>query len=387
MPKINYASMFTLRPDGRYQGYWRDDDCKRHTVCDKDPEKLFKKIAEKEKPKGLTFGVIADTWETEVFYNLKPGTQACYSKPLERAKDEFGDIPAAELTAPEIYKLLDSMAKKSYSAKTIKTQLTVVRQIYKYALINPKYGSELRYNPADSVSLPAKMKKAKQREAPEDEVVSAIRRNADTAYFGLFALFLLSTGFRRGEALAVKWGNIDLKEKTISCNSGVVYRTGKAIVGDTKTESGVREVPILPDLEAALRVLYKAEKPKDTDYLFHGEDATVPMLESTYRRRWKHYCKDMGFVDAVETTKTNAEGKKYTHTDYTNTLTPHILRHGYATLLFEADVDVYTAQKLLGHADISTTMSVYTHLRERKKQASIAKLISSVQSSIVASDK
>lgn len=385
--KIDYASMFTLRSDGRYQGQYRDRDGKRHFMCDRDPKKLYNKIAEREAPQALTFGEIADTWKAEVFDNAKPGTQACYGKPLERAKSEFGDIPAAELTAPEIFKLLSRMAKQDYSAKTIKMQLTVIRQIYKYALVHPKYGEELRYNPADAASLPPKMKKAQRREAPEDEIVSAIRRKANTAYFGLFALFLLSTGFRRGEALAVQWDNIDLKAKTISCSGGVVYRNGKAIVGDTKTESGVREVPILPDLESALRALHKADNPNGAHYLFHGEDATVPMPESTFRRRWNHYCKDMGFVDTEDEARVSKQGKRYTYTTYSNTLTPHVLRHGYATLLFEAEVDVYTAQRLLGHADISTTMSVYTHLRERKKQASITKLISSVQSSMAASDK
>ena len=36
--KINYAEMYTLRKDGRYQGYWRDAVNKRHTICDRDPE-------------------------------------------------------------------------------------------------------------------------------------------------------------------------------------------------------------------------------------------------------------------------------------------------------------------------------------------------------------
>ena len=43
-------------------------------------------------------------------------------------------------------------------------------------------------------------------------------------------------------------------------------------------------------------------------------------------------------------------------------------------MLFEADVDVFTAKTLLGHADIETTMAIYTHLRARKKADSIEKL-------------
>lgn len=385
--KIDYASMYTLRPDGRYQGYYRDRSGKRHTVCDRDPERLHQKIAEKEAPPVLTFGEIAEAWERDVLENAKPGTRACYDKPFERAKDRFCKIPAAVLSAPEIYKLLAQMAKQDYSAKTIKMQLTVIRQIYKHALVDPIFGEELRYNPADSVTLPSGMKKPKHREAPEDETVSAIRRRAKDAYFGLFALCLMSTGFRRGEALALQWNNIDFKARTIDCYKSVVYRGGKAIVGGTKTEAGIRKPPLLPDLEAALKAVYKAEKPKPTDYVFHGEeDPSVPMPESTYRRKWMHYCKDMGFVETHEELRTSTQGKRYTYTHYRNTLTPHVLRHGYATLLFEADVDVYTAQRLLGHADVSTTMAVYTHLRERQQQKSVQKLITHVQGAIEASD-
>ena len=46
------------------------------------------------------------------------------------------------------------------------------------------------------------------------------------------------------------------------------------------------------------------------------------------------------------------------------TVTPHQIRHGYATALFEAGIDTKTAQTLLGHAQLSTTMDIYTHVRE-----------------------
>lgn len=45
-------------------------------------------------------------------------------------------------------------------------------------------------------------------------------------------------------------------------------------------------------------------------------------------------------------------------------VTPHQIRHGYATALFESGIDAKTAQALLGHAQISTTMDIYTHVRE-----------------------
>lgn len=56
------------------------------------------------------------------------------------------------------------------------------------------------------------------------------------------------------------------------------------------------------------------------------------------------------------------------------TFTPHQLRHTYATMLYDAGVDALTAQYLLGHSDLSTTMGIYTHLSETRKSKSITAL-------------
>lgn len=55
-------------------------------------------------------------------------------------------------------------------------------------------------------------------------------------------------------------------------------------------------------------------------------------------------------------------------------LAAHQLRHGTATLLYEAGVDVYTARKILGHAKVETTLSIYTELRDKHEKKSINKL-------------
>ncbi len=54
-------------------------------------------------------------------------------------------------------------------------------------------------------------------------------------------------------------------------------------------------------------------------------------------------------------------------------ITPHMLRHTYASMLYDAGVDVHTARILLGHADIATTLRIYTHLSEERKVLSIDK--------------
>lgn len=368
--KIDYASMFTLRKDGRYQGSYTDETG-RHYVYDKDPERLWHRLNDPKEETHLLFGEIARAWQDEAWEKIRDGTKSCYDAPFNRAVERFGDRRADDIEPHEISTHLQILKVQGLSASTIKKQRIVYKQIFDFAITHKVYGKVIRYNPVANVKLPEGMPKAKQREAPEDEIVKQIRAKAETAYFGMFAFFLICTGFRRGEALAVQWKNIDFKEGTISCGETITHRTGTAKAAPPKTENGYRVVPILP---ALAEVLERPKGAKQTDYVFYGEDPAKPMAQSTYDRRWLHYCKDMGFVTDEPETRTSTQGKVYTVHHYKPTLTAHDLRHGYATMLFEAGVDAYTAKTLLGHADIETTMAIYTHLRNRKKQESIDKL-------------
>ncbi len=173
----------------------------------------------------------------------------------------------------------------------------------------------------------------------------------------MFAMFLLCTGFRRGEALAVKWGDVDFERDTISCTKQISTHGSVAFEKDPKTENGIREVPILPPLKAVLK---RPPEAQDSHYILYGEEPCKPMPTCTYERRWKHYCKDMGFVEDFPGQRISSQGKKYIKHNYKTTLTAHHLRHGYVTMLFEAGVDEYTAKELAGHADIATTRAIYT---------------------------
>lgn len=387
--KINYADMFTLRSDGRYQGYWRELDKsgqptgKRHTICDRDPATLYEKIQQKEQPSLLTFRDIAEAWKDAAWPEIKRGTQVCYSPALKRAEAHFGDRDAASIEPYEIKAHLTQLKKAGYSAKTVKTQRTVYRQIYTNAITDKRMGRQIRTNPVDNVPLPKNLPKQKKREAPEDDVVAKVRSAASTAYFGIFPLFVMATGFRRGEALSIRWQDIDFKAKTIHLTQQINYEGGIESREDPKTEAGVRDVPLLPDLYPLL----KAMMPKDakpTDYVFYGADPKRWMPQSTYQRRWNHYCREMGFVTDEPEPRVSKQGKHYIKHHYKNTLTAHVFRHGYATMLFEADVDEFTAQKLLGHSDVAITRAIYTHLRRKKKDSSIQKLESFVEAQISA---
>lgn len=368
--KIDYASMFTLRKDGRYQGSYTDETG-RHYVYDKDPERLWHRLNDPKEEKPLLFSEIAEAWQRDAWGKIRDGTIASYTAHYNRAVERFGDTVAAEIEPHDIATHLQILKAKGLAASTIKKQRVVYKQIFQYAMLDKDYGKVIRSNPALYVKLPDGLPRGKKREAPEDEIVKQIRANATTAYFGMFAFFLICTGFRKGEALAVQWKDIDFKQGTIRCGDAISYRSGTAKTAPHKTKSGYREVPLLAALSDVLK---RPADAADTDYVFYGEDPSKPLPKSTYDRRWKHYCIDMGFVADEPETRTSKQGKVYVVHNYTSTLTAHDLRHGYATMLFEAEVDVYTAKDLMGHADIETTMAIYTHLRNKKKMSSLDKL-------------
>lgn len=370
--KIDYASLYTLRKDGRYQGYYTDEKG-RHCVNDRDPEALYHKIQEKlnPAPKPILFQDIAQLWHDERWETMPEGTKANYTAPYNRAVDRFGDWAAVDVSAYEISLMLEAMKLKDLSASTIKTQLVIIKSIFQRAIVDEYYGKTVKINPAISVKIPKGLKRPKKREAPEDEIVKMIQDKCTTAYFGDFAMFLMCTGMRRGEALAIRWADIDFEEGFISVHSSLSLRGSRGQLTAPKTESGVRKVPILPPV---LQVLKKPEGAKETDFVFHSEDPSRPMPKSAYDRRWKRYCKEMGFVIDEPEERASKQKKKYIVHHYKNTLTAHYLRHGYATLLYEAGIDEKEAAALMGHADEEMLRKVYAHLRKKKEAKASDKL-------------
>jgi len=376
MPKINYNKLFTLRPDGRYQGYWRDAEGKRHTICDKDPKALYDKIQRKaeeaNEPKPLLFKEIAEAWKESA--NVRDNTWTSYESHYNKAVERFGEYKASDISTPDISEYYAELASQDYAMNTIRNVRSVLSNIFQAAMNDRRFSDEIQRNPTRGATMPKGVKKPQRREAPEDEIVEAIRNNADTVDFGLFALLLISTGMRRGEALGLKWDCINLENNSIRVKQQIVFRNSKPIVSPPKTESGTRSVMILPDLKTALEKIPKSER---KGFLFCWQDSERPLTQSVYVRRWTNYCKAMGF-GSEEIVPTIRRGKDTAKTVFKHNITAHVLRHGYATLLFESDVDPYTAQRLLGHADIETTTAIYTHLRKRQEERSISKLISKV---------
>lgn len=260
---------------------------------------------------------------------------------MNEAINYFGDIPIAEISVNMVKLYLDMLAKKSYSKKTIKERYAVLKQIFNFAF-EREY---IEKNPCALVKLKfPKTAITPKREAATFEDEAIIKNLSNDITFGFFAKFLLFTGCRRGEALALTPKDIDFENKTVSINKTVEWIGNNPKIKPTpKTEAGIRKIP-LPDI-----LISELNNRKKQTYIFENSDHGL-MHHSQVARHWNTLRETTGI-----------------------SCTPHQLRHSYATMLFDAGIDVKTAQSWLGHTDVKTTLDIYTHLSNMRQEQSVSK--------------
>lgn len=355
--KQNFASMFTLRKDGRYMARYTDEAGKRHYLYDKDPEALFHKLQEATHPTANprpTFRQVAESWEREHRQNIHPRTWNNYAAHYKEILTRHGNRRMEEVTAQMVINHLTAAKLKGYSVTVVNSIRSLYRMIFDYAIAH----DQAQFNPVASVRLPKGMKRGK-RVAPTDEQMKVIFANAD-APFGLFPVFLLCTGLRKSEALALTWEDVDFANREISVTKSIDYTVGaNPQVKPPKTDAGIRTVPIIDLLHDRL---VEAHSASTSAYIFPAEESTRGgkgggmMTLRGYEGAWLRYCEASGLME---------NGKP--------AITAHHLRHGTATLMFELGVDELTAQRILGHSRIEITREIYTDLRAAQNAKSVDK--------------
>ncbi len=88
---------------------------------------------------------------------------------------------------------------------------------------------------------------------------------------------------------------------------------------------------------------------------------------------WDGYCLGTGLTTR-EIVRHSTAKDHHPRYKYTRSVTPHQLRYAFATILFEAGIDEFTAKEMFGHTDIKTMQNIYTHLRAQKLEAERSKL-------------
>ena len=313
-------------------------DGKRHYFYGSSKQEINKKILafEEESTKGKLFNDVADEWDAWHREEVSTATTVAYAHPLREIKARQEGEYIKAITAKDIKAHLNELILEDYSRKIISRYLSIYAQIFAYATER----GWVDINTAKNVTMPRTAKKGLRREPATSGEEQAIKDNVDV---WLFPYFVLMTGCRKGEALAIQFKDIDRKNKVIHITKAVSYEENSAgKIKLPKTDAGIRDVPLLDDLAKVL------PKGKPNEYLFGGE---TWMHKSAFARKWQQYKLKTG----VSTS-------------------PHCLRHSYATQLYEQGVDIKAAAYVLGHSDETLTSRLYEHFRENQLKTVYEKL-------------
>ena len=264
----------------------------------------------------------------------------------------------------ELQSILFSIAAKNpntgkpMAKKTIKEYIQVINSIFNFAHEN----RALEYNPVTNLKIPQTAIEPVQRRAltsEERERVMEFEHRAKPS-----AMLMMLSGLRRGEATALQWNDIDFVNNKISVTKSFNFKD-KSFKAPKNGKARIVSVPqVLID--------YLKTLPQESFFVLTNAKGNM-MTDDSWRRLYDSYMHDMnlqyGFKDEVP--------NKFTPKKIPMVITPftpHELRHTFCTIMFEAGIDAITAKEQMGHSDIQTTLSIYTHLSQKHKEREVDKL-------------
>lgn len=277
-----------------------------------------------------------------------------------------GDIQLAAFSSSDAQRLISTLADSGYSYSTIKKVYDCLNDCLRTGVIS----RELPFNPMLGVTLPAKSKfeESAARFYLKNEIESlykAARKeysNGKRVYrLGELVILVLNTGMRAAELLSLKWDDVCLSENNphISINSTRViikdraedalrkYKTIEQSSG--KSRSSIRDIPLNSDAIDALKYLKGITG--EFKYVLSTQDGRP--LGQRYLDRT---CRN------IEVAAGLPEDRIFGI---------HSLRHTFATMLINNDVDIKVVSSLLGHSDITITYNTYIHVIEEHKKSAV----------------
>ncbi len=271
----------------------------------------------------------------------------------------FKNIYLKDLKPIMYQKFLNELSEKGYSKRTVEMVHTTMNNALNKALTLDK----ITKNPCSGVTIKGQVKVQKIKFIES----SSIPRFLQAAYhydyiYWIYFKLLIETGMRKGEAAALQWTDIDLKQKSISINKTLDFsaKNQNELFGDTKTYHSIRTIRISNTLTNDLKnhIKFQNQNKLALNDLYQ-HDLNLVLCK-----------KDGNFIP--KSSLFNAFSRILNRAEIP-AMPIHSLRHTHAVLLLETGTEMKYIQERLGHGSIQITSDVYAHISKKIEADSMGK--------------
>lgn len=364
----------TKRPDGRFMGRFQYEG-NRYTLYDDNVEKLLLRMEDMkyelrhgiyEREQNITVDKWFWTWMEEYKKpTVKLTTYELYERTYEsHIKPYFKGKKLKDIRAEHIQRLLNKESKR-LSKKTL-SRLKVILN----GLFNQAYKNEIiKKNPVSLTQFP-KYPPEKERRVMTREEQKIFLKYAKQLYYGDIFEMALSTGMRNGELRGLEWKDVDFKNRMIHITGTLVYSENEGYYKTSpKTRTSKRDIPMLDNVYVLLEARKKKQKelkelledrwtpyPGLEDLVFVKENGNL--IEPAIIQYYTNHIQELIRKDGIEFAQ----------------ISPHTLRHTFATRCIENGMQPQVLKSILGHSSLAMTMDLYSHVLPDTKSEEMKKI-------------
>lgn len=375
--------------DGRYVYKYTDAFGKRKalyswrlTEADAAPKGKRKDLSLREKEKVLqkevSDGIVPDGGNMTVlelvkrYVSQKRGvrhnTEANYKFVINIiAKEPFGQKRIDKVKLSDAKAWLIKLQDDGRGYSTIHTVRGVIRPAFQMAMDDDL----IRRNPFEFQLCTVVVNDSVTREAitrkQERQFLDFIKNDKHFCryYDGIYILF--HTGLHISEFVGLTIADIDFKNRKINVDHQLQRkRNMEYIIEETKTEAGVRQIPMTDDVyECFQRIVANRKKPKvepliggRTGFLYLDKNE-MPMVALHWEKYFQHIREKYNSIYRVQMP----------------TITPHVCRHTFCSNMAKSGMNPKTFQYIMGHSDISVTLNTYTHVKFEDAEEEMKKVV------------
>lgn len=350
----------------------------------------------------MTFQELSDRFLEDIKETRKPKTVSSYRDNLKKINKYLGAREVKSIIRRDIRDFIKQMEKpyitksgkeKTLSATTINDYLRTISAVLSYGCQQDILIDNVLIG--KGIKKPT-VKRDRVKVIPEDTLklyCDRIMQDDMPLKHKAFFFLVLTTGMRRGEALGLKWSDIDFENSALTINeNSQIAEDGSIIFVSPKSSASERYIEINPTVMQMLRKLRTEQKTQrlamgalwkhdpetpSAEYCEHHNDCASPC-----RGYCSKHCKMFQPTERVFTQDNGIPMHPKTHYQFLLKLAkkedfPHVtiheLRHSFVSASIKNGTPLTEIASYVGHASVATTQAVYSHdIREQEKAKSIS---------------